>query len=273
VQRSPLIRRRNGINPDGESWAVRLGTKRDSSLSFSALVASRRQLTCVAKFHAAWLGFLLQEAPHEGQSVRVMRIWPLGLALTFSAFACSPSLAGKSAEGDASAGNEHPPMGAAGFDFGASPNDVKQACQGGGKAWASVNSESGTCSGPVSNFGFDATVRIDFCNKRSCVITVEHRPKSHWLTAFNGVKEKLAKEYGTPAVMPTKPLPEKCRQEEQFAQCLEAGGLRLEFRWQWPTRQQVTFTSGKSEDGPGPAALRVQYVSPPTEGSSKSDAP
>jgi hypothetical protein len=187
-----------------------------------------------------------------------MRIWLAGLALTLSAIACSSSLQRTSGEGDG------PPKGAAGFDFGAAPSDLKKACEGAGKTWSSVNNESGTCSGPAADFGFDAPVRVDFCSKMSCVIAIEHRPKSNWLAAFNDLKQKLAKEHGTPAVMPTNGIPEKCSTEEQFAQCLEADGLRQEYRWQWPTRQQITFSVGKPEGGAGRVAIRIEYVTPPT---------
>ncbi len=192
-----------------------------------------------------------------------MRIWLAAITLSLSTVACSPSLPGRSAEGNASSGDEQAPTGAAGFDFAAAPTGVRQACEGAGKTWTSVNNVSGTCSGPATSVGFDATVRVDFCNKKSCVITLEYRPKSNWLAAYNDVKQKLAKELGTPTAMPTKGIPEHCGQEEKFEQCLEAGELRQEFRWQWPTRQQVTFTVGKPENGAGPAAIRVQYVTPP----------
>lgn len=201
-----------------------------------------------------------------------MRIWFSGLALTLFTIACSPSPQGKSADGDSSADNALAPTGAAGFDFGAAPSAVKKACEGAGKTWSSNNNESGICSGPAAGFRFDAPVRVDFCDKKSCVITIEYRPKAHWLAAYNDVKQQLAKEHGTPAVMPTKGIPDKCQTDEQFVRCLEADGLRLEFRWQWPNRQQINFALGKSTEGTGAAALHIQYVTPPTGVGPKSDA-
>jgi hypothetical protein len=196
-----------------------------------------------------------------------MRIWIVGFGLTLSAIACGPSPQGRPAEDEASAANGQspgPPTGALGFDFGAAPTDVKRACKGAGKTWTSYNNESGTCSGRVAEFGFDATVRVDFCNKRSCVIALEHRPNAKWLATFNDVRAKLAKRHGTPALMPTKGIPEKCRTEEQYAQCLESEELQLKFRWEWPTRHQITLTIGKPEGEAGPSAIRIKYVTPPT---------
>lgn len=189
----------------------------------------------------------------------------------------SPSPAGqngaiKPAQGDGSTANRQPPTGAAGFDFGALPSDIKKVCEGAGKTWTSDNSEVGTCSGPAADVGFDATVRIAFCHNRSCVIGLEHRPDSDWMAALDDLKQKLAQKYGTPASIPPKGIPDECRKEEQFTQCVEVGGLRLKFRWGWPNRQQIILTVGKPEDGPGPAALRVKYVSAPTLLRAKADA-
>jgi hypothetical protein len=205
-----------------------------------------------------------------------MRIWLAGLALALSATACGPSLDQTPAEGANARGpapEAAPPKGAAGLIFGAAPSDVKKACEGAGKTWSSNNNESGICSGPAADIGFNPKVRVDFCYKKSCIISLEGRPESNQLATFNDVKQRIAKEYGTPALMPTKGIPEKCRQGEQFAQCLEADGLSLMYRWDWPSREQIILTIGKPEQESGPAALRVKYVSSPTAAPAKSDAP
>jgi hypothetical protein len=197
-----------------------------------------------------------------------MRIWLAALALAISELACSSSAQNTPAEGDPSAAGEKPPKAAAGFEFGAAPGEIKKACQGAGKTWSSVNDISGTCSGAAGDIDLPGTVRVDFCDKKSCVIAFEHRPTSNWLATYNDVKAKLAKKYGIPAVMP-KGIPEKCGSDERFAQCLDANGLRLVHRWQWPSRHQVTFTAGKPDEGSGPAALRIEYVAPVTEAPGK----
>lgn len=197
-----------------------------------------------------------------------MRIWLAALVLAISELACSSTAQNTPAEGDPAAVGEQPPKGAAGFEFGVVPSQIKKACQGAGKTWSSVNDISGTCSGPAGDLDWDGTVRVDFCEKKSCVIAFEQRPKSNWLATYNDLKARLAKKHGIPAVMP-KGIPEKCGTEEQFAQCLDANGLRLVHRWQWPSRHQVTFTAGKPEEGSGPAALRIEWVAPVTEVSGK----
>lgn len=215
----------------------------------------------------AWIPLAKDDEPKAWY--RPMRTSLAALALTLFTIACSTSLQNQSADGGASATDEQIPRGAAGFDFGVAPADIKKACEGAGKSWRSNNNESGICSGPATDIGFDATVRIDFCQEESCVIGLEHRPPSNWLATFNDVKQQLAKRHGTPALMPSKGIPEKCREEAQFAQCLEADGLRQMYRWEWPTRQQVTLTIGKPEEGAGPAAIRIMYVTPPTGARSK----
>jgi hypothetical protein len=166
---------------------------------------------------------------------------------------------------------EAPKM-AAGFDFGAAPADIQTTCENAGKTWTSKSPKFGVCSGPAAEVGFEATVRIDFCYAQSCIITLEHRPESNWITAFGDLKQKLSEKYGSAEAITSPGIPENCRKEEQFVQCLENEGLRLGFRWEWPTKQQITLAVGKPEDGNGAAALRIKYVTPATRLRAKSDA-
>lgn len=178
----------------------------------------------------------------------------------------------KPVEGDGSTARKQSPTGAAGFGFWATPSEIKKACEDAGKTWTSDSSDVGTCSGPAADVGFDATVRIAFCRNRSCVIDLEHRPESNWLSVFDDLKRKLAQKYGTPVSIPATGIPDKCRKEEQFAKCLEVDGMRQKYRWGWPNRQQVVLTVGRPEDEPGPVAIRINYVASPRPSLAKADA-
>lgn len=131
------------------------------------------------------------------------------------------------------------------------------------KTWTNIDAKSGECSGAVTDVGFDASVRIDFCHKQSCAITLVHQPSANWIATFGDIKQKLSEKCGPPSLNPES-IPESCRKETQFVSCLEEGRIRLRFQWEWPTKQRLELTVGKPESGDEPSAIRIKYVSPQT---------
>lgn len=150
-----------------------------------------------------------------------------------------------------------PPEGAAGFEFGASAERVRLACEAAGHEWNAVGAENGWCSGPAKDLGMPVSVALRFCKDRACRISLEHRPSSKWSSKVAMLKASLVSKYGDPKQR-TPLIPEKCRGEVQFEQCLETRELTLRYEWAWPTGALIEMNVGKNE-GAEPAAIRVLY--------------
>jgi hypothetical protein len=183
----------------------------------------------------------------------------------------SPAAGSRDAAKPEAAGTQHePPTTAGGFGFGQDVETIQKNCESAGKIWT-ADSKAGTCSGTVADVGFEALVRVDFCRKRNCRVTLEYQPKSEWVATFADLKEKLANKYGPPKSSTTA-IPDGCRKEREFVDCLEKEELRLKFNWSWTTRETVDLTIGKPENGSGPVAIRIDYFVPVKVIRSRADA-
>jgi len=154
-----------------------------------------------------------------------------------------------------------PPKGAAGFDFGETPEDVARRCEAAGKAWRGASSDNATqqsgCSGPAASLGIEASVDVAFCGGRACVITVDHVPSGNWSRSAVTLKGKLETKYG-PAQESSGSVSEHCRSEQDFARCLEAQKVALQYKWTWAGGESIEMTVGKTNPSEHPT-IRLVY--------------
>ncbi|HET9934382.1 MAG TPA: hypothetical protein VFQ35_26950 [Polyangiaceae bacterium] len=150
------------------------------------------------------------------------------------------------------------PTGAAGFAFGASPEEAAKGCESAGYAWRSggEGAPSG-CSGPAALLGISANVNIRFCEGHTCAITVEHVPRSHWMQGSVSLKANLESKYG-PAQESSGIIPEQCRSERGLTRCLESRALTLRYVWRWASGESLEMSVGKPSEA-AISAIRLEY--------------
>lgn len=151
------------------------------------------------------------------------------------------------------------PVGAAGFEFGLSSEESQKRCEAAGQAWTSV-AAGGHCSGAAAQLGMTADVDIAFCEGRTCSITIEHRPADRWATRAVRLKAQLESKYG-PAQNTSGTIPESCRSDEGFSQCVKTGSLQLSYAWQWSSGATLELAIGKPSAGEE-AAIQLRYAQP-----------
>ncbi len=151
------------------------------------------------------------------------------------------------------------PTGAAGFVFGETPEAAAQRCESAGQSWAS-DGHAGRCSGPAAPLGIAASVELEFCEERACSIRIEHVPRTHWSQSSVSLKANLQTKYG-PAHESSGGVPEGCRNERAFVQCLQSRRLRLSYGWRWAGGESLDMSVGKSDDRES-AAIRLIYRRP-----------
>ncbi|HVY26251.1 MAG TPA: hypothetical protein VHB79_06845 [Polyangiaceae bacterium] len=155
------------------------------------------------------------------------------------------------------------PAGAAGFEFGLSSEESQKRCEAAGYEWTSV-AEGGNCSGPAAKLGMAVDVDLAFCGGRTCGITIEHRPSDRWATRAVRLKSQLESKYG-PAQNTSGRIPETCRSEDSFSQCLKTGSLQLSYAWQWSSGETLELSIGKPTKAEEPA-IRLLYSRPRSAG-------
>ncbi len=137
--------------------------------------------------------------------------------------------------------HSEPPAGATGVQFGARAEQVREACESAGHAWAIAGNE-GTCSGVNEELGANATLRVQFCDKTVCGLVV-HVPLDHkWAETVGGLRQRVAARYGKPT---------------QASLGLADERARVEFAWIWADGHLVRMRM--SEDR---SALTILYAAP-----------
>jgi hypothetical protein len=157
-----------------------------------------------------------------------------------------------------------PPTGAAGFDFGETPEDAARRCQAAGETWRGGGGDNPTdnpgCSGPAASLGIKASVDLAFCGGRACVIALDDVPSGSWSQSAVALKDKLETKYGS-ARKSSGIIPEHCRSEQGFARCLETEEVTLQYEWTWPGGKSIDMTVGKTKST-GHAMIRLVYRDP-----------
>jgi hypothetical protein len=165
------------------------------------------------------------------------------------------------------------PTGIAGFDFGETPEGAASRCEAAGQTWRNGSEKDGNslgngngngngngkpgCSGPAASLGIAASVDLQFCEGRTCSITLEHVPRTRWSRSSVLLKSKLESKYG-PAHESSGIVPEHCRGEEAFMRCLESQQLALNYTWRWAGGESIVMSVGKPNES-GTASIRLVY--------------
>lgn len=152
-----------------------------------------------------------------------------------------------------------PPSGAAGFEFGETPEAAARRCEAAGQAWVSANGRA-TCSGAAAPLGIPARVDLEFCDGRACAISVEHVPEATWSRSSVSLKANLETKYG-PAQESSGSVPERCRTEDAFTQCLASRQVALRYAWRWAGGESLEMSVGKPTPARS-AAIRIVYRRP-----------
>ena len=151
------------------------------------------------------------------------------------------------------------PQSAAGFDFGLSSEESQQRCEAAGREWTTV-ADGGRCSGPAADLGMSARVSVGFCENRACRIAIEHEPVDDWATRAVRLKTQLESKYG-PAQNTSGLIPETCRTNQSFKQCLKTDLVRLSYGWRWSSGVSLELSVGKPAPDAEPA-IRLVYSRP-----------
>jgi hypothetical protein len=137
-----------------------------------------------------------------------------------------------------------PPEGAVGFRFGSTVAEAQQACVGAGHRWTAIENAH-SCSGagtPIVQS--PASVYLVFCAERLCRIDIAVHPKGMDARAavavFGELRQAITGLYGTP-IHSNIQVPDQCKAESAFLDCLRRGQARGDVRWQWPTGHAVAL--------------------------------
>lgn len=153
-----------------------------------------------------------------------------------------------------------PPTGAAGFAFGDSPEEARQRCEAAGKEWR-ANDKTTTCSGGAVDVGPIAGVGIEWCDRRTCAISIEQYPKQ-WSKQAAELKARLEAKYGK-AAESAGTIPVGCRSDAQFEQCIESKSLGLRYLWRWASGESLELVIGDvGAQPPAAPAIRLLYRRP-----------
>lgn len=158
------------------------------------------------------------------------------------------------------AGDEAP-TGAAGFRFGMNPSEASQACVNAGGNWSSEPTT--VCSKPPVTVGFDAKVRLEFCNVALCkiaLIPTKERPsaKEQW-AFYQRLTSALEKRYGKGAQSDDL---RNISCGSMMDQCIEQGRVHLKTEWKWPSKPWIVASL---DPAGGKVAIAVEYVDLPAQ--------
>jgi hypothetical protein len=159
----------------------------------------------------------------------------------------------------ASQKNPGAPSGAAGFSFGLSDDESRRRCEAAGRAWTATD-DGGTCSGPAAELALAAKVHVALCEGRACRIAIDHQPVDSWAARSVRLKAQLESKYGPPQTSEGR-VPETCRSDASFSQCLQNDVLHLSYGWHWSSGESLQLEIGKPAENLQPA-IRLVYSRP-----------
>ena len=156
-----------------------------------------------------------------------------------------------------------PPTGAAGFDFGITPEQAQEVCEGAELAFAGKGSRY-ECAGTPAGVGMAASTHLRFCNGQLCVIVVEGEldpnDGSKWKKSFLKLKRGLTKRYGEPTHDKIE-WPSTCQKDDELVGCLQEGTASLRLDWTWGKSSGIVLMMGARKTEKGAASLRLTYAS------------
>ena len=150
------------------------------------------------------------------------------------------------------------PVEAAGFQFGATPEEAQSACEGAGHEWSDTDTGA-ACSGLPKEVGSPGKSLVRFCGGKLCRLGVAIAVGSENLSVPLGIWSSLNKKYGKPVKSRTK-VPATCKQT--MYQCIESGEAVMNNIWRWNDDSKVTAKFEKKGDV---VYLMLYYVLPMTE--------
>jgi len=154
------------------------------------------------------------------------------------------------------------PSGAAGFQFRMSPADAEKACSSAKAQWQ-VDAATSDCSQAPVSVGFEAKVRVEFCEAGLCKISLaaqKEREVSEQVAFFQRLTSTMEKRYGSATVKDDVSDSTCSSVADLMDRCIEHGVATLKREWKWPDKAFVVATLGLVD---GKVAVRVEYVDIP----------
>jgi hypothetical protein len=141
------------------------------------------------------------------------------------------------------------PSSAMGFNFGASLDAVKQACEREGHRFEG-DGATFRCSGPAQEVSYTADVELGFCEGKLCSLDLLTRPSKGlsepWWTRFGAFKKYYEDRYGPPMTDVFK-VPSACR--GNVLPCLKGGTAAMRYVWRWPDHE-ISIAMGRFRGEP-----------------------
>ncbi len=152
-------------------------------------------------------------------------------------------------------GQAAPPTGAAGFNFGITPEQAKTACEEAGHVFSGTE-----CDGLAVDLGQSGRARFRFCTGKLCAITItlEHKGETLEQSVIRW-KRGLVDKYGAPWKNDST-MPPGC---SDLANCVATHLGSVRIAWTWPSHHAIELTTPERDTAD---AIRVEllYTSPST---------
>jgi hypothetical protein len=149
------------------------------------------------------------------------------------------------------------PKGVAGFDFGLPRAAAESACTAAGHVIEPDDEDKDvlSCSQPVASVGFDASVKLTFCDGGICRVDIFTRSEGSeaWAKRFGKLRRTLEQRYGRPTRIKRK-IPDRCVTE--LASCLAEGTAGFWITWKWSSSDLITLAMAKRGESP---VIRITY--------------
>jgi hypothetical protein len=147
----------------------------------------------------------------------------------------------------------------AGFHLGNSAVEAREDCASSGRVWVAIDGGQ-ACKGPAHPPLGERTTRLYFQATRLSIIEADVRPPGEdvesWSAAYRELQRTLKQRYGAPAEKSLE-LPDECKPEAAFMQCLTDGKIRGTTRWSLQNGTTVVL-SVAPENGSG--IIRVRFT-------------
>ncbi|MBM4362087.1 MAG: trypsin-like peptidase domain-containing protein [Deltaproteobacteria bacterium] len=156
---------------------------------------------------------------------------------------------------------QKPPDGAGGFRFGITTPAAEQLCRDAGGAWTA--GEEHSCSVAPASVGFEADIRLRFCNDALCAVTLVPRKQragsAEQIAFYERVTAAITKRYGE-GERDDDIDGMGCEANRVF--CVEQRhGLRRT-AWKWPSKPWIIAKIDVVEEG---ATMSVTYLDVPAQ--------
>jgi hypothetical protein len=148
------------------------------------------------------------------------------------------------------------PTGAGGFEFHASAEDVRRACEQAAHTYAQATGGPDTCDGLPSGIGAPAHAALTYCEGKLCVVSLSTDlvGGASLGPALMRWRVALTERYGNPTTTRSD-VPSSCSTD--VTPCLMDGTGHISFEWRWPSGEGIALSH--EVDAGGRPHVRLTY--------------